>query len=86
MKKSTIQKRVINIITTILDYKGSIDSTTHLHRDLGIDSLDDLVISQEIEKVFLINLSQEDVKVIMSGTVEDMVNFIDKFLQGFDSK
>ena len=55
---STIQQRVIDIVTTHLGVKKRVELETEL-TDLGADSLDKVEIAMEFEEEFGIEISDE---------------------------
>ena len=66
-----IQTRVINIIRENLEYKGKISPGDNLADDLGVDSFDMLMIVNNLEEEFSVQIDDDDLKSVI--TVSDIV-------------
>jgi acyl carrier protein len=71
--------KITEIISRNIDWQDEIRPEERLKEDLAIDSLDVILIINEIEDEFSINVEQEEVKCL--GTVQDIV---DKLRQKLD--
>jgi acyl carrier protein len=71
--------KITEIISRNIDWQDKIRPEERLKEDLEIDSLDVILIINEIEDEFNINVEQEEVKCL--GTVQDIV---DKLRQKLD--
>ena len=73
--------KITDIISRNIDWSDEIRPDERLKEDLGIDSLDVILIINEIEDEFNINVEQDEVRCL--GSVQDIV---DKLKQKLDLK
>ena len=80
MERKEIFEKVKGIIENFVapprDY--NIDGSTKLKEDLCCDSLDGVEISLELDKTFRINTNDVDIETINNGTVDDIVDMVEK--------
>jgi acyl carrier protein len=74
MKKELIEKEVIEIIEEFCCFGDEILLETELDYDLGLDSLDMVEITMELEERF--NISIEDEEIANVKTVSDIVELV----------
>lgn len=74
MKKELIEKEVIEIIEEFCCLGDEILLETELDYDLGLDSLDMVEITMELEERF--NISIEDEEIANVKTVSDIVELV----------
>ena len=71
IREMDIQTRVINIIRENLEYKGKINPGDNLTDDLGVDSFDMLMIVNNLEEEFSVQIDDDDLEGV--NTVSDIV-------------
>lgn len=78
MSGQTNFQTITQIINKIVTKTPNVEITpeTHLIKDLGIDSLEQVEIVLEIEKEFDIKISDDQASTIQ--TIADIVKFVDK--------
>lgn len=82
MERKEIFEKIKGIIENFIDLSRNynIDGSTKLKEDLGCDSLDGVEISLELDKTFRINTNDVDIETINNGTVDDIVDMVEKKL------
>ena len=84
MNREEIFEKVKAIVSTFADVPRSqrtdIQGSTSLKLDLECDSLDGVEISIELDKTFGINTSDIDIETIENGTVDDIVDMVERKL------
>ena len=80
MERKEIFEKIKGIIENFIDLSRNynIDGSTKLKEDLGCDSLDCVEISLELDKTFRINTNDVDIETINNGTVDDIVDMVEK--------
>lgn len=80
MERKEIFEKIKRIIENFMDLPRNynIDGSTKLKEDLGCDSLDGVEISLELDKTFRINTNDVDIETINNGTVDDIVDMVEK--------
>lgn len=78
MNREKIFEKVKRIIVgQMVDQRGElVKGDSKLMQDLGLDSLDGMAISMELDKEFKINTSDDDINRINDGTVDDVVDLV----------
>ena len=74
MKKELIEKEVIEIIQEFCCFRDEILLETELDYDLGLDSLDMVEITMELEE--RLDISLEDEEIANVKTVYDLIELI----------
>lgn len=88
IEKEEIFEKVKKIIEDYVDLAMNYDiqGSTKLKEELGCDSLDGVEISMELDKTFRINTTDSDIEVINNGTVDDIVDLVEKKLNEKSNK
>lgn len=74
----SIEEKVINLISEELRIpKDKIQLTSHVVDDLNFDSLDNIQIVLEIEQLFDIEISDDEIDEIL--TVQDIVDYVKNY-------
>lgn len=61
-------------------HRVNVQGNSRIVEDLGCDSLDVVEISIELDKTFGINTSDIDIETIENGTVDDIVDMVERIL------
>ena len=78
-RETTTQTKTIGLISWIADVPiSSICPTTNIREDLGLDSIDFMLLIVKLEKNFNISLSSEEVERI--ETVKDATDYIHRYV------
>ena len=56
------------------------EGNSRLKEDLGLDSLDGVDIAIELDKTFGVNTDNDDITTINNGTVDDVVDMVERLL------
>ena len=84
MERITIDRHIIEIIAFEMNIlPKDIKSTDKLGDDLGIDSLDEIMIIMEIEEAYMLDFP--NVEIMESGvvtTVQDVIDLTKKHIKG----
>lgn len=73
-------KVIVEAYTADLARIKEIQGNTRIKEDLGCDSLDGVEISVDIDKTFGINTTDKDIETINNGTVDDIVDMVERLL------
>lgn len=73
--------KLFDIIHSISPYESEIGYNTYLKEDLGFSSLKMVELIFEIEKVYGIELDDNDLDVSKINTVKDLENIVCKYLK-----
>ena len=84
MDREEIFEKVKEIVSTFTgvphSQKTDIQGSTSLKLDLECDSLDGVEISMELDKTFGIRTDDKDIETINNGTVDDIVDMVERIL------
>lgn len=84
MDRQEIFEKVKEIVSPFVDVpnpqKAEIKGSDSLKLDLECDSLDGVEISMELDKTFGIHTDDEDIATINNGTVDDIVDMVERKL------
>ena len=72
-------KNIINILKE-LSGKEKINKSDNLKTDVGLDSLNMVLLLTEIEDAFLIELNESDMNPLELITVTDVINLVEKYV------
>ena len=88
MERKEIFEQVRKIVETFVDLArdNDIKAFSRLKEDLGCDSLDGVEIAIELDKAFGISTTDADVALINNGTVNDIVDLVEKYLTKKEKK
>lgn len=82
MRKTEVRKKTLECINNM--FKDSqIENETRFIEDLKMSFKDMIVLGDSLEESLEIKLSCDDLKEMLEGSVEDMVDFIYDFLKPF---
>lgn len=76
----------MNIIEKIVDFlkklsgMNEIRLTDDLKTDVGLDSLNMVILLVELEVMFLIELDESDMNPLKLKTVRDVINLVEKYI------
>lgn len=82
MRKTEVRKKTLECINNM--FKDSqIEDETRFIEDLNMSLKDMIVLGDSLEESLEIKLSCDDLKEMLEGSVEDMIDFIYDFLKPF---
>lgn len=82
MRKTEVREKTLECINNM--FKDSqIENETRFIEDLNMSLKDMIVLGDSLEESLEIKLSCDDLKEMLEGSVEDMVDFIYDFLKPF---
>ena len=80
-----LERKVIDLIQANIEKKHIITLNSDLRRDLGVDSFGTLMIVNDLEDTFGIEIKEDDIKKVV--TVADIVQLLsDKYLPLVDKQ
>lgn len=78
---NVMDEKLLDIIQYVSPYESEIGYNTYLKEDLGFSSLKMVELILEIEKVYDIELDDNDLDVSKINTVKDLENLVCEYLK-----